>query len=663
MRIESVAIENLRSFASEVVRFDDYTCMVGANGSGKSTVMCALNIFFRESSHSRIDLTCLHEEDFHKRNTANPISITVTFTDLSDEAKVDFAAYVRHEKLTVTAKAQWDPVKMEASVVQFGQRLGLDAFRPFFAADSNKARVDDLKEIFSGLREAFPDLPAARTKEQMTEALRTYEEARPIDCVLIPSQDQFYGFSSGKNLLDKHLQWVYLPAVKEVSDEQTEGKTTALGKLLARTVRSQVSFSDKIKGLRDQLQTNYQGILDESQGELDAVSAALRTRLQYWSHPNADLKVSWKFDKDKSLKVDEPFAALQAGEGAFAGELARLGHGLQRSIMIALLQELSGHDQEGAPTLILAIEEPELYQHPPQARYLADVLSDLADDGCQILVCSHSPVFVSGEHFDSIRLIRKSMATHESSVVQVTVAAVDAATAAAEGNDTAVVPEAALIKLHQILRPGVNEIFFAPVVVLVEGMEDVAFITAFIHLTGRWEHFRRLGCHIVHCQNKTGIIRPRAICELFSIPSFVVFDADGDKYRDPNNDPNGNRAKHERDNRAILALCGHGGEDPFSGAVLSKPNMVMWPENIAESVKSDVNSALFDRIANEVCVKYGQVGNIQKDELFIGDLLAGLINAGATLPKLDALCESILTFATTTEHSVAEAPDPAALTN
>jgi putative ATP-dependent endonuclease of the OLD family len=59
MKIESVHIENLRSFKSETIYFNNYTCLVGQNGSGKSTVLCALNIFFRNSEGMSSDPECL----------------------------------------------------------------------------------------------------------------------------------------------------------------------------------------------------------------------------------------------------------------------------------------------------------------------------------------------------------------------------------------------------------------------------------------------------------------------------------------------------------------------------------------------------------------------------------------------------------------------------
>ena len=175
----------------------------------------------------------------------------------------------------------------------------------------------------------------------------------------------------------KAYQWVYVPAVKDATSEQVEARDSALGKLLARTVRSKTNFDERVKTLRADMQNQYQQLLDENQSALDNISTALQTRLSEWAHPDARLRLQWKQDPDKSVRVEEPWAHILAGEGDFEGELARFGHGLQRSYLLALLQELAGSDAEGAPTLILSCEEPELYQHPPQARHLASVLHKL----------------------------------------------------------------------------------------------------------------------------------------------------------------------------------------------------------------------------------------------------------------------------------------------
>ena len=279
MRIEAIRIENFRSFEDATVPFNNYACLVGPNGAGKSTVLTALNVFFRETENLPTDLSQLELEDFHCKNIATPISITVTFTDLSEEAKDDFSNYVRQGQLVVTAVATFDEATRKAQVRQYGQRLGMTALRPFFEALDGGKKVSELKEIYTELRRTHPDLPAPGTKDAMKTALQDFESGWPDECVLIPSEDQFYGFSKGVNRLAKHVQWVYVPAVKDATAEQVESRNSALGKLLARTVRSKTNFDESIKGLRTEMQQQYQELLDGRQDVLDEISSALQMRI------------------------------------------------------------------------------------------------------------------------------------------------------------------------------------------------------------------------------------------------------------------------------------------------------------------------------------------------------------------------------------------------
>ena len=232
MKIESVRIENFRSFKDETFFLDDYTCLVGPNGGGKSTVLCALNVFFRESENSSTDVVNLSAEDFHQKITDEPVRITVTFVDLNAQAQEDFKGYFRHGKLIISAVAKFNPGSNRADVKQFGQRLGMEEFRSFFEASEGGTPVAELRKLYGTLRESYKELPAAAPKDAMLEALHDYEAAHEKQCVPIQSEDQFYGVSKGANRLANHVQWVYIPAVKDVTTEQSEGKATALGKLL-----------------------------------------------------------------------------------------------------------------------------------------------------------------------------------------------------------------------------------------------------------------------------------------------------------------------------------------------------------------------------------------------------------------------------------------------
>lgn len=638
MKLASLEIQNFRSCENVDVPFNDYTCLVGPNGAGKSNVLCALNIFFRQSENVASDLSRLVAEDFHNKNTTVPIKITATFVDLEPDAQKDFADYFRHDKLVVSTIARFDDSAQCAEVLQYGERMAMPAFAKFFEADASGAKVQDLKNIYANFRATYTDLPAASSKDSMIEALRAYEAAHEELCELIPSKDEFYGFTKGANRLAKYVQWVYVPAVKDATSEQRESRNTALGKLLARTVRLKVKFDERLKEIRQRAQGAYETLLKENQGALDEVSASLGTRLAEWAHPKASLRIEWRNDPEKSVQVDNPFAQIVAGEDAFEGELARFGHGLQRSYLFALLQELATLPDGSEPRLILACEEPELYQHPPQARHLAEVFRKLAQTNSQVMVCTHSPYFVSGEAFEDIRMVRKCGLSMTTTIKHVAYADLLEEWREALGEEPKRT-QGILAKIHQELQTRLNEMFFTSRLVLVEGLEDIAYITAYLSLGGKWDEYRRSGCHLVPTGGKSHMIPALLIARRLGIPTFIVFDSDGDK-----SDKNGSRSRHERDNRALLKLAGVADPEPFPASTLWGQNVVMWHSRIGDIVEVEIGADSWNGLRQAVEAEFGHIGGLEKNSLCVAAVISRAWDGGKRSQSLEQLCNEILAF-------------------
>ena len=640
MRIDKIRIKNLRSFSDVEINLSPYTSLVGPNGGGKSTILCALNIFFRETENSATNLSDLDAEDFHDRKTDDPIEITVTFGDLSEDAQKDFAAYYRQGALTITAKAIFSADIGVATVKQIGQRSGMEAFRKFFKLYDDGKKVDELKTEYELIRGQFPDLAKPGTKDAMREALRLYEESHSDQCTLIPSEDQFYGFSKGGNRLSRYVQWVYIPAVKDATKENIEAKNTALGKILARTVRAKVKFDEDIKKLREETLVQYRKIIEAQEGTLADISKILTARLIHWAHPEATARLTWAEDPRK-VQVEEPVARLLAGEGNFEGELARFGHGLQRSYLLALLQELASSDDAEAPRLILGCEEPELYQHPPQARHLSNVLQELSEANSQIIVSTHSPYFVSGRGFESVRMVRRDPAAKHSKVTQITFDRISQRRVDVTG-ESQIPILAQRARLHQALQPHINEMFFTPKLILVEGIEDLAYITGWMILSDRWNDFRRHGCHIVPTNGKSYLIEPIIIAQELAIPVFALFDADGNKTNASE------RVPHERDNKVLLKLLGGNDSDPFPNATAWGTSYVQWPTNLGTVLKAEVGATVWDQTFGQATSGIGNPeGSYMKNPVHIGDHLS-LLKVGSHIPaSLDRLCTEIIRFAAT----------------
>lgn len=636
MKIRSIRIENFRSFRDQTLSIDNYSCFVGPNGAGKSTVLSALNLFFQNPTSSTPNVRTLEAEDFHNKQTTDPIRITVTFEDLSEAAKESLKDYIRQDKLIITTEALWNSESETATVKQHGQRLAMRAFADrYFSKESEGAKVADLKPIYAALKQDYPGLPLATTGGAMKEALQAYEAEHADQCEPIRSNDEFYGANTGK--LNSFIQWVYVPAVKDAQEEGEETKKGALGQLLARTVRATTDFGTKIAALRKETFEKFEALLEENQENLGEISDKLKARLAEWSHADTNLNLRWISDKTKSVQVVEPSAGVFTGEGNFTGKLSRMGHGLQRSYLLALLTELAGLETENAPTLILACEEPELYQHPPQARRLSDVFLELTKANTQVLVTTHSPYFVSGKEFSDVRLVRKSP---EKSSVVAHLSSVDLNTFLTLHTHHRERPTAdgMRAKISQSLLPHLNEMFFCRHPVFVEGLEDIAFITSALHLYGHWDEFHALGCHLVPANGKNHLIHPVAIATKMNIPYFLVFDCDRDCREQ-------DRSKHEPDNKTLLSLVGANIGDGFPEAGITQANCRAWENNMGKSIQADFENADLCNYMMEARRVCGGAKSLTKNSMFITEWLTNAHEDGKKSATLDTLCLAIIASA------------------
>lgn len=635
MIIKKLRLENFRSFVDQEIQLGRYSCFVGPNGAGKSTVLCALNVFFKEQESSSTDIHKLCDEDFFARDTSKPIRITLTFSELGERAIAELSDYVRNQELVVTATAEFNEDDGFGVVRHLGQRPGIPAIRKYFEAEKRGALAPELKQIFNELRAQFSDLPAPGTKSGNGAALQEFESNNRDKCVLIPSEDNFYGFNStGK--LAQFIQWVYVPAVKDAGQEGIEAKNTAFGKLIARTVRSRTNFDAELEELKQSALTKYKELLEKNRSGLDAISESLRKRLESWAHPNVRIGMEWLSDPAKSVQVAQPVAGIKTGDGDFLGSLSRMGHGLQRSYLLALLQELASSDVADAPTMILACEEPELYQHPPQARHLADVLTKLAHGNNQVIVTTHSPLFVSGDGFEDVRLVRSPRPGVGSTIKSISFVTLCTRIRAARGQNVEREIDGMIAKLHQALRPHISEMFFTRVPILVEGLEDAAYITAALHISGQWNEFRRLGCHLIPVNGKNKLIEPIAIARELEIPMYVVFDADGNSRAQ-------DKPKHERDNIAIMSLLDLT-VDAFPTSSVIGGNHAIWTNTLSDAVEGDMGSKCSE-YKEAARVNYSHEGGLEKNELFIADWITAAYEGGESSSTLDSLCTSILEYA------------------
>jgi len=303
--------------------------------------------------------------------------------------------------------------------------------------------------------------------------------------------------------------------------------------------------------------------------------------------------------------------------------------------MLALLQELSMFDPENVPTLLMGIEEPELFQHPPQARYLAETLIELSESNSQIIICTHSPLFIPGDSFDKIRLAREVGEPSETKIKRLTY---ESLAAELHSVGEKLVTESGMVaKLYPSLNPVVNEMFFCKKLILVEGHEDIAYISSYLLLTGGMTEFRRHGCHIVPVEGKNKLIKPLAMSKLLDIPTFIVYDSDTDKTTEHE------IPKHKKDNKAILSLKNYTDVDEWLGNTVIKDDLTAWQTNLTNEIINELGEDL-KKYENEAAAFYGNAGGLKKNPLAIAKSLELAWNEGIKSQLLIELTERILEF-------------------
>ncbi|MGO7652099.1 ATP-dependent endonuclease [Rhizobium ruizarguesonis] len=543
MQLERARIKNFRSLRDVEVLFGAHTALIGGNGAGKSSILKAIEKFYSTSK------TC-DADDFFGRDQGQPIEIELTFHQLGDQEGAAFEDRVRDGKLVVT--------RVFDLGASSGRYHGVKPQIPDFVAIRMHSAATPKRAAYNALRENNPlyaDLPAAGSAAVVDQAMLDWEANHPDQLVLLHDDGQFFGFqNNSRGKLQRHTSFVFIPAVREASTDAADGKTSVIGKLLELLVRSQILQRPDVQAFKAHMTAAYQALVSaENMPELSELAGTLTADLR-GLYQDAEVSLNWR--EIGEMPVPLPMADVFLKDDGFGGPVDRQGHGLQRAFIFTLLQHLArtaipetdeapaggGGDAQPAavivaqaPTLILAIEEPELYQHPTKQRHFAEVLRGLSsgtlpgvNGHTQIIFGSHSPMFISMGKADEIRLTRRSPSagsefkecTLQALKLEIVAQKLEQGWDKPAGTFTA---QTLMPRLH-ILGAELAEGFFANGVILVEGRSDKAALTATARMLN--VNFEAAGIAILSAEGKANLDRPYVIFRELGIPTFLLWDCD-----------------------------------------------------------------------------------------------------------------------------------------
>jgi putative ATP-dependent endonuclease of OLD family len=532
MKLYRFEIRNYKGIEYASLAWDDLLVLIGENNSGKSSVLSAIAIFLSGSSIKDTSLFRRHQTD-----DANAIELIGHFDNLTEDEMNQVAVRGRMNAGSwVLKKRYWFDPGEDGESGGWREQLysfsGVEQFTGWPDSDTTWAAFPAEYQPIIDLIPNKGTRPNAGSRESLKAAVR---EQRP-DLVTVGEASWVPNPGGGGNWKSNANSILPRPilvkAVQEATDETNAKDASTYGKLVNLIVERSLAQRPEMVALRTALDdvlalfrpdpANSQRQAQEVRDLQDRINKSLNEVV------GGQALIRTEAPELQSMVLPSTSLVIRDAQAGIDTEVGHQGHGLQRTLVITLLQLLADAQAQGVSAAgsslrrgtILLVEEPELYLHPQMERLMRDVLHRLAvQPETQVACCTHSPVFldIANKYRSIVRMFKTPQG--DAACYQVSQ---DLFPGSAHQADK--------MRLQTVARfhPTVNELFFAKSVVLLEEGSAMAAFERGADLMGLFQRHPRLRREVtlVDCNGKKNIPAFQRVLNAFHIPYRVVHDAD-----------------------------------------------------------------------------------------------------------------------------------------
>ncbi len=535
MRLRHFTVHNFKAIRHLELDWDDLLVLIGENNCGKSCVLSALSIFLSGSAVK--DSLLFHR---HLTDEPNAIELIGYFDQLITEELEETAVKGRTNNGDwILKKKFWtevDTVDGEDKTSWKEMLFSYSAPELFVGWPASETTWAAFGADYLPLIAQIPGA-TGRTNAGNRDALRELVRLQRPDLITYGAaawvQNPGGGGNWKSNANSILPRCIFIRAVQEASEESLSKDASTYGKLINLIVERQLSQRQEVIDLQEAMK-RVLGLFcpDPAHPELQAqeirdlevkINDGLREVI------GGEARIRTEAPDINALLLPNTSLVMRDQNFGIDTKIGHQGHGLQRTLVMTLLQLLADA-QEGAigtpqnrRPVILIVEEPELYMHPQMERRMRDLLYRLAaQPAFQVACCTHSPVFIDiANRYKAI--VRMAKATNgDVSAKQVTQELF-------VGNANEI--DRQVLTAVSKFSPGVNELFFAPEVVLLEELTALAAFERAAELTGLFDRhpMKRRGVAIIDANGKASIPAFQRVLNAFDIPYRVVHDEDRSK--------------------------------------------------------------------------------------------------------------------------------------
>ncbi len=351
MKMKSITIHNFRSITESKCNLNDYTVLVGANNAGKSNFLVALRIFYedRVKYNDMVDFPKLMTED--------------------NESWIEIEYLLTDEEINTLKKEYRNP--------------------------------DNILKVRKYLKSDKDDKIKANQSN-----IYGYENG-------VLSTNLFYG---AKNISQANLgSAIFIPEVTKTDETLKLTGPSPLRNIISFVMNKVVATSESFGYLNNAFAKFNTACKEEASKDgfsLSKLKNEINDSLKEW-----EVEFNLEINPARLEDIIKNLISHNAIDKSLNKEIdfKYLGQGLQRHLIYTLLKlssqysEKKPHEKkEFSPELtLLLFEEPEAFLHPGQQELLNSSLKDLSsEEGQQIIVSTHSPIYVSKNIEDISALIK-----------------------------------------------------------------------------------------------------------------------------------------------------------------------------------------------------------------------------------------------------------------
>lgn len=388
MRVHSIRAENYRPFAVlEEVRLGPLATIVGQNDAGKSNILRALRLFFED--RPKID-----ERDVHDRaDPGENVVIEVAFTDLperfelqdgiettlQDEMLLDANGYMRIKK----TYPRTNLAKFETTLITYDFE-------------------DDLFAGLATLKEPDLNKRCATADIDVTKAGRSITNKSKRDALRDKAKAQGIGLTNRELALSTNDDlWKRIASVLPEFELFESDTRLGVGETSFQSqFRPIVKMATELSDVVSAKDTFTAAISKALQNEVDRIFGRLRQHTDAFT--GLTVKPGFSWDKAVTFEI---FGKDQHGVD---NSLDQRGSGMRRLLMVAFFQYLAERGHETGSDFVFAVEDPENCLHPGLQRELMASFRQLAAEGYQAIVTSHSPAIAGASPIKDLALVVRS---------------------------------------------------------------------------------------------------------------------------------------------------------------------------------------------------------------------------------------------------------------